>query len=110
MEILNLIIAVVCGVVLAIIFVALIAVWLTEGDSVSTLRYSKAARKHYQTSKWNARFICPMVAIMSMGMLVMTPFIAFDPRGGVLYASAAFVFSSIFLWFSIRWFLWSLRA
>jgi hypothetical protein len=58
-----------------------------------------------------AGFLCVFILmiLMSTAGIIASPFAAFAPDGGILPAMAVLIVSAMFLWLSVRWFLWSLR-
>jgi len=65
--------------------------------------------KAYRNLKLTCRFNGFLLGLLSFGHVIYTPFVAFDPEGGVLIAVGWFVLSSMFLWLSVRFFLWSFQ-
>ena len=96
------------SVFLAVVVVAVFVASLFGMDLECFDRDKTAAPKHYRNLKKVTRFNGPLTVIMSVGGLIAAPLVAFDPDGGILAALAVFAGSAMFLWLSIRWFLWSL--
>lgn len=73
--------------------------------------YRKTKPREYSNLKWVCRFNGPLVAIMSAFIIGYSSAIALDPNSDDRW-HAVFGLSVgvIFLWLSIRWFHWSLRA
>ena len=106
----EIVIVVVAAVFLTVIVVSVFIASLFGQDLVIFDRYKTAAPKYYRNLKWICRINGPVVALMCVGGIPATPFVAFDPEGGVLLAIATLAGSAMFLWLSVRWFIWSLRA
>jgi len=79
-------------------------------DLVIFERYQSTAPKHYRNLKKSCRFSGPLVAITSIVGMVLSPLVATDSEGSVPTAIFFFAFSAIYLWLSIRWYLWAGRA
>ncbi len=83
---------------------------LTGRDLRAFERLQHANPKQYRSVKRSARYNGPLVALACAAGLLLSPVVAFHPEGGLLLASAVLAASGLFLWLSVRWFFWSLRA
>jgi len=98
------------GVLLTVVVLVVFTVSLRGKDLVTFDAYKTTAPKAYRNLKSVCRVNGAMVALMCLGGMIATPFVTFHPDGGVLLAKGIFVVSAVFLWLSVRWFFWSLRA
>ncbi len=103
-------VAVAAGVILVAIVLATFVASLFGMDLVIFDAYKTASPRQYRNLKWVCRLNGPLIALGSVVGLISTPVVAFDPSGGMLLATGGFVGFSMFLWLSVRWFFWSLRA
>lgn len=103
----QMIIMVIVIVLLAAVVVAVFVASLFGRDTECFERYRTANPKYYRNLKGVCRFNGPPTAIMSVGGIIAAPFVAFDPDGGILRALAMLIVFAMFLWLSVRWFLWS---
>ncbi|MEX1095887.1 MAG: hypothetical protein WED34_07550 [Planctomycetales bacterium] len=104
------IIAVIAVVFLVVIVLVVIVASLRGKDLVIFDAYKTSAPKLYRNLKSVCRVNGAMVALICICGMIAAPFVAFHPDGGVLLAIGMLVGSGVFLWLSVRWFLWSLRA
>ena len=109
MNIYEIVFVLLVSVVLGIVLVYVCIASFFRADLRAFDRYKTSSPKHYQNLKWVCRSNGPMVALLCIGGFLATPFIAFDARGGVVFAVATLLVSAIFLRLSVRWFIWSLR-
>ncbi len=110
MDVFESVIAVLGGAFLAIVVLTVFVMSLFGKDLLIFDCCKTAAPEVYRNLRSVCRFNCPLVALMCIGGLAATPFIAVAPDGGVLLAISTLVVSMMFLWLSVRWFIWSLRA
>jgi hypothetical protein len=106
----EIVVLIVGSILLAALVLAVFVMSLLGKDLVIFDHYRTTAPKCYRNLKSVCRFNGFLVALMSVGGIIGAPFAAIDPEGGVLLAAGMVAVSGIFLWLSVRWFLWSLRA
>ena len=106
----ELIVAVIASGLVAAAVIAAFVASLRGKDIAVFESYRTTCPERYRNLVWVCRINGPIVALMCIVVMVATPFIASDPGGGILLASSTSVGTGIFLWLSLRWFVWSLHA
>ena len=109
MEILENVLFVLCAILLTAVVIAAFVSSIYGRDLLIFDSYKSSAPKQYRNLKWTCRVNCPMVALMCFVCIVATPLIAAAPTGAIWIAVGSLLGSAMFLWFSVRWFIWSLR-
>lgn len=79
-------------------------------DLVIFDRYKAASPKRYKALKAVCRVVGPIIAITCVFGLAGASQMARNSRGELLLSLTAIAHCAIFLWLSVRWFLWSLRT
>lgn len=105
----NTVIGVVGGVILTAAFLCVFILSLSGKDLVIFDAYKTTAPKYYRSLKQVCRFNGLLMILLSTAGIIASPYVSFAPDGGILLAVATLIVSAMFLWLSVRWFLWSLR-
>jgi len=101
--------------ILVILFVAAVGgpvLWMAlHGDDLAAFdAVRRGSPKRYQELVRGNRITMPMVALLAVAGLIVSPSLVAYPERGWPRAVATFAASSAALWISIRWLRWSHRA
>jgi hypothetical protein len=110
MIVINTIVMVLGGLLMLVIVGAWVHSAWTGRDLEIMNGLKKTNPAQYRRIKSIGRFNGLLCSLMCLGGMIASPFVAFDPQGGVLLAVVMFCGSCLFLWLCLRWFWWAVWA
>jgi hypothetical protein len=93
------------------ILLAVILAMSMRGVDISTFELLKThAPKRYRKLKWNCRLNCPIVFVFCLVLIAFVPGAFADPTIGWIGAIWLLFISVGYLFLTVSWFLWAIRA